>query len=175
MKKLLSASIALAFIAAMPVAVPAQTSSSPAKSERATKSERAAKPDRTTWSNTEGLHESNDIVGTRVDDTSGKNVGKIDALLIDPKDGKVSHAVVGLGGVLGVGKEKVVVKWSDLKMGSHDKDGRKMAVAVDRAILDQAPEYSKRHDRGSASPATTRPSDTKARDEKPATTGTEKK
>ena len=41
----------------------------------------------------------------------GKNIGKIDALLIDPKEGKVSHAVVGMGGMLGVGDEKVVVPY----------------------------------------------------------------
>src|SRR5918994_978065 len=58
--------------------------------------------------------ETKDIIGTRIKSTDGKDLGEVDQLLID-RNGKVSHVVIGFGGVAGVGEKKVVVPWSDLK------------------------------------------------------------
>ena len=154
MKRLMSAALAFAFVAALPLGGYAQTSSS----DRTT-TDRGAKPakvERTAWTNTEGLHDTKDLIGTRIKNAEGKDIGEIDALLIDPKEGKVSHAVVGLGGMLGVGEEQVVVKWSDLKMGAH-QDGKKPTVTMDKSVLDQAPKYAKRSDRSPAASPTTTP------------------
>jgi sporulation protein YlmC with PRC-barrel domain len=168
MKRLASGLIAFAFVAALPGAGLAQsTSTERGATERAGTERRAddrakdrAKKDRAEWSNTQGLHETGDIIGTSVDGPDGKSLGKVDALLIDPKDGKISHAVVSLGGVLGVGAEKVVVPFSALKMTGHE-NGRKGRIAIDQSALDQAPKYVKATDRQpSASPATDRRSGT---------------
>ena len=140
MKRLTSGLIALALVASLPVSGLAQTS--------------AAKKDRPAWSNTQGLHETGDIIGTTIEGPDGKNLGKVDALLLDPKDGKVTHAIVSLGGMLGIGDEKVVVPYSALKMTGHDS-GRKSRVTIDQSALDQAPKYVKARDRSpAASPAT---------------------
>ena len=158
--KTLKSLFALTLVGVLPVVAVAQTSA-PSGTDRSPSrsTERASKPERQAWSNTQGLHETGDIIGTAVQDSSGKNIGKVDALLIDPKDGKVSHAVVGLGGVLGGGKEKVVVPWSDLKMSGH-QDGKKAVISIDQSTLDRAPKYVKTQDRQpSASPATSRTSD----------------
>jgi hypothetical protein len=66
------------------------------------------------WKNETGLHETKDIIGTRIKNTAGKDLDEIDQLLID-RNGKISHVVIGLGGIAGVGEKKVVVPWSDLK------------------------------------------------------------
>ncbi len=86
----------------------------------------------------------------------GKSLGKVEALLIEPRDGKVTHAVIGMGGVLGLGEEKVDVPYSALQMSGHD-NGRKATIRIDQAELDRAPKYVKAsdRDRGAASPATT--------------------
>jgi sporulation protein YlmC with PRC-barrel domain len=184
--KTLKSLLALSLVALLPTAALAQTSA-PTGTDRTTGSagdrgtmgrataDRQPKPERQAWSNTQGLHETGDIIGTSVQDSQGKSVGKIDALLIDPKDGKVSHAVIGLGGLLGVGKERVVVSWSDLRMSGH-QEGRKAAITLDQSTLDRAPKYVKTQDRQpSASPAmgrsdsTTRPgSDIKRDADRPA-------
>jgi sporulation protein YlmC with PRC-barrel domain len=98
---------------------------------------------RETFKNTQGLHESGDLVGTRVKNAEGKDVGEIDQLLINPKDGKVSHVVVGVGGLAGVGERKVVVPWSDVKIAA-DQRGGKAVVTMDQAKLEKAPSYEKR-------------------------------
>ena len=104
-------------------------------------------------------YESDRIIGTKVKDAQGKDIGEIDALIIDSQDGKVSHAVIGKGGLLGVGEQKVVVPWSEVKM-TRDKDGDRVAVTMDQSKLDSAPRYERRaatRDRApAASPGTTR-------------------
>ena len=163
MKRLTSGLIALAFAASIPAVGFAQTSTTgsdrPTTERRA--SDRATKKDRPAWSNTQGLHETGDIIGTKVQNAEGKDIGKIDALLIDPKDGKITHAVVGLGGMLGLGKDKVVVDYSALKMTAHE-GGRKAKVVLDQAALESAPKYVKTTDRTpAASPRTDTKSDKK--------------
>ena len=143
MERLISAVIALSFVAIIPSAALAQAPTKPSS-----KAERAA------WANKEGLHDTKDIIGTRIKNAENKDIGEIDALLVDPKSGKVTHAVVGLGGLLGVGEEKVVVPWTDIKVAAH-RDGKKAVITMDQGILERAPKYVKATDRSpAASPAT---------------------
>lgn len=99
-----------------------------------------------------GTWTSDKIVGTKVKDAQGKDIGEIDALLIE-KDGKVSHVVIGKGGVLGIGEEKVVVPWSDVTM-TADRDGDRVAVTMDQSKLQNAPRYRERERAPAASPGT---------------------
>jgi hypothetical protein len=163
MKRLTSMLTALSLVALIAGVAIAQTGTTNAPTKPATKAERAA------WANSQGLHDTRDIIGTRIKSTDGKDkdLGEIDALLVDPKDGKVTHAVIGLGGLFGIGEEKVVVKWSDIKMGAY-QEGKKAEVAMDRAALESAPRYVKAKDKSApaASPATSPRSDSRPVDKK---------
>ena len=160
MKRLTSGLIALAFVTTIPAAAFAQTSTGTDRSRTDRTTTERSKKERPAFTNTQALHETGDIIGTRVQDAAGKDIGKVEALLIDPTEGKVSHAVVGVGGLLGVGEEKVVVPYSALKMTGHE-GGRKAKIALDQSTLDSAPKYVKATDRApSASPATSPRSDT---------------
>ena len=97
-----------------------------------------------------GVHETKDIIGTRIKNTAGKDLGEVDPLLID-RNGKVSHVVIGLGGLAGVGEKKVVVPWSDLKFAPVAA-GKKNAIMMDEARLENAPRYDR--DAPAASPRT---------------------
>jgi hypothetical protein len=157
MKKVLGGIAAL--IVAFPLMADAQTTrpaDRPA-SDREISKQRDARDTKPAWKNEAGLHDSGDIIGTRIKNAEGKDIGEIDRLMIDPSSGKISHVVVGLGGFLGVGEKKVVVPWSDLKMGAAH-DGKKALITMDQAKLESAPRYERtaRADRSpSASPATT--------------------
>jgi sporulation protein YlmC with PRC-barrel domain len=50
-----------------------------------------------------------DIRHRKVVDASGKDIGEVDALLIDEKEEKVRFMRVASGGFLGMGKEKVLI------------------------------------------------------------------
>jgi sporulation protein YlmC with PRC-barrel domain len=105
-----------------------------------------------------GAYESDRIVGTKVKDAQGKDIGEIDALIIDSQEGKVTHAVIGKGGVLGIGASKVVVPWSEVQM-TTDRDGDRVAITMEESKLENAPRYERRQaarDRApAASPGTT--------------------
>ena len=160
MKKVLVGIAAL--IVATPLMANAQTSPPPARPADRPASDiskqRDAAPDtRPAWKNSAGLHDSGDIIGTRIKNAEGKDIGEIDRLMIDPQSGKISHVVVGLGGFLGVGERKVVVPWSDLRMAAA-ADGRKAVITMDQAKLESAPRYERAASAErspSASPTTT--------------------
>jgi sporulation protein YlmC with PRC-barrel domain len=153
MKKLLVGIAAL--VVATPLVAAAQTprpSDRPAGRDTTTTKQSDARP---VWKAEGAVIDSSDIVGTKVRDTQGKDIGEIDRLIIDPQSGRISHVVVGLGGMLGVGERKVVVPWSEVKMTSQE--GRKAGVVMDRARLESAPRWERTAgtDRApAASPAT---------------------
>jgi sporulation protein YlmC with PRC-barrel domain len=156
MKKLASSAIALAFV------LLAAGNSFAADSDRARDNKDRDK-NRATWKMNEQTVDSTRLVGMRVQTPDGKDAGEIDRFMVNTKDGRVSHAVIGVGGLAGVGERKVVVPWSQLKMARDAKDRDKMVVTIDRAALDRAPRYDAIRDRddnrGAASPATDRDRD----------------
>ena len=88
-----------------------------------------------------GHVDSRNLIGMRVNTPDGKHVGEIDQLLVNLKDGKVSHVIVGFGGLAGIGERHVVVPWTQVKIQA---DARKDRVAtIDPAILDSAPRYAR--------------------------------
>jgi sporulation protein YlmC with PRC-barrel domain len=95
---------------------------------------------RQAWQAPEGVFEANKIVGTRVRTSDGRDLGEIDQLLVNASDGKVSHVVIGRGGVAGIGETKVVVPWSQVTI-SRDRDGDRLVAMVDQSALAQAPRY----------------------------------
>jgi sporulation protein YlmC with PRC-barrel domain len=153
-----------AFLVATPLVAGAQAtrqSDRPASDRDATMKRDTARDTRPSFRPEGNVVESKDIIGARIKNAEGKDVGEIDNVLIDPQSGRISHVVVGLGGLMGVGEKKVVVPWSDVKMAST-KNGRKAAFTMDQAKLESAPRYerSARADHSpSASPATTRDTD----------------
>jgi sporulation protein YlmC with PRC-barrel domain len=111
--------------------------------------------DRPAFTLDSGHLDSKSLVGMRVNTPDGKNVGEIDRLIVNPKDGKVTHAVVGLGGIAGVGEKHIAVPWSQVKITGDTSSRKNMAAVVERADLESARRYAGERDRApSASPST---------------------
>jgi sporulation protein YlmC with PRC-barrel domain len=119
--------------------------------------------DRAAFTLATGQVDSKHLIGMKVNTPDGKHVGEIDQLIFNVKDGKVSHAVVGLGGVAGVGEQQVVVPWSQVKIQTN-RDRKDMAATIDRTVLDSARRYSR--DARDVAPAAS-PSTDKDRDGAP--------
>jgi sporulation protein YlmC with PRC-barrel domain len=115
---------------------------------------------RQAWSPDANAIETSKLVGTQVKTVDGKSIGAIDQLIVNHADGKITHAIIGKGGVLGMGETKLVLAWSDVKLQRDpDRTDRWVAV-VDQAKLDAAPRYEARRDRDTppaASPGSTPP------------------
>jgi sporulation protein YlmC with PRC-barrel domain len=146
----------VAILVAMPLIASAQTT------RPADRPARDTNVDRPAWKHAAGVYEANDIIGTGIKNAEGKDIGEIDQLLVDSKTGKVSHVVIGVGGVAGVAEKKVVVPWSDLKFAAGA--GKRNAITMDPVKLERAPRYE-RSTRSDAPPAASpRTSDPSGRD-----------
>lgn len=62
---------------------------------------------------------ASDIMDENVYDMGQNKIGEVEDLIIDP-DGKVSSALVGVGGFLGMGEKQVQVPYADIKRISRD-------------------------------------------------------
>ena len=87
-----------------------------------------------------GLSEARNVLGMRVRNEQGRDVGEIDNLLIDTQTGRISHVVVAVGGFMGVGEKKVVVPWSDLTIAS---DGKRSIATLSQGKLETAPRWDR--------------------------------
>ena len=154
-----TASVVTATLVALAVVSAASAQTRPATDPASQRTE-AQRP---TWAPEAGAIESSKLIGMSVRTSQNKDAGDISQLVID-QSGKITHVIIGKGGVLGVGEQRVVVPWSEVKI-SPDPDNRNRWVAmVDQAKLDSAPRYEARRDTApAASPSTTSPSSTTPR------------
>ena len=108
------------------------------------------------------------LIGMKVNTPDDKRVGEIDHLIVNTKDGKVSHVIVGLGGLAGVGEKHVVVPWSQVKIRHEGRDRKDAVAVIDRATLDSARRYTRvDRDRAPAASPATAPSADRDRDGTP--------
>jgi sporulation protein YlmC with PRC-barrel domain len=85
------------------------------------------------------------LVGSQVRTSDGRELGTVDRLMMDPKQGQITTVVIKRGGTLGMGGETFAVPWSAVRVGQDD---RKLVVTVDQQLLDRAPAASPRTDEG---------------------------
>ncbi|MBY0560839.1 PRC-barrel domain-containing protein [Hyphomicrobium sp.] len=86
-----------------------------------------------------GEQSTSSLIGLRVENTAGDNLGDINYLVLD-EAGKISTAVIGVGGFLGVGEKNVGIPYNELKFS--DKDGTRVAVIeASKDNLSAAPNY----------------------------------
>ncbi len=76
------------------------------------------------------------IIGTKVKNSAGENVGSVDDLVVREKD-QVVMAVLSVGGFLGIGDRKVAVPWNELSFGTD----RTITYNVTKEQLKDQPEY----------------------------------
>ncbi|MCW0234725.1 MAG: PRC-barrel domain-containing protein, partial [Ferrovibrio sp.] len=82
----------------------------------------------------------NRLIGADVTSATDEKLGDVAEVLVTT-DGRVSAIIVATGGVLGVGRRKVVLPWERLRFSSRGND---LVVVADasRETLRAMPEYS---------------------------------
>jgi sporulation protein YlmC with PRC-barrel domain len=60
------------------------------------------------------------IVGKKIENSQGKNLGNIEEVVIDAATGDVAYAVLAFGGFLGLGEKLFALPWSALKQSTSD-------------------------------------------------------
>lgn len=78
--------------------------------------------------------------GTRVFNAKGEVIGQVNDIVVDAS-GQARVAVIGLGGVLGLGTKLVGVPFSALKIGPVVESSRVVLLDVSKEQLEKAPAY----------------------------------
>jgi sporulation protein YlmC with PRC-barrel domain len=78
------------------------------------------------------------VRGTPVYDTDGVRIGTVEDVVLDKMTNNIMFAVLGSGGVLGMGEKFRPIPWSIL---DYDSEKGGYVVPVSRDILENAPAY----------------------------------
>lgn len=85
-------------------------------------------------------------------DTQDNKIGDVNDILFD-KDGRISTAIIGVGGFLGVGEKDVAVPFNSLKVAEKAGD-RYLVINATKEALEKAPGYVYDQGKGVWVPAT---------------------
>jgi sporulation protein YlmC with PRC-barrel domain len=83
------------------------------------------------------------LVGAKVTNANGDNIGEIHEVLLSP-EGEADALVVDVGGFLGMGEHTVTMKWTDVSIRSDDDDTLVVATDMTKEQLQTLPEYELR-------------------------------
>jgi sporulation protein YlmC with PRC-barrel domain len=82
------------------------------------------------------------LIGVNVHDGDGKVIGDVEDLVVDG-DNRIIGAIIGVGGLLGVGERKVAVSLSSLNIEATDKGIVITMPAATKDALTAAPIYKR--------------------------------
>src|SRR3982074_3678998 len=86
---------------------------------------------------------SDKVEGTAVYGADDSKIGSIERVMIDKTSSRVSYAVLGFGGILGLGNDHYPLPWQSLKYDT-DLGGYRTGVTEDQ--LRRAPKYRDAND-----------------------------
>lgn len=75
------------------------------------------------------------LVGRKVIDCSGAAIGKIIGVMAECERGNIAFAVVGFGGVGGIGERLVAIKWQNLAIAKDE-----VKTSLDKRQIDSLPD-----------------------------------
>lgn len=118
-----------------------------------------------------GEQSSAGLIGLRVENAAGDKLGDINYLVLD-STGKVTTAVVGVGGFLGIGEKNVGIPFEEIKFS--DRDGTRFAIIdANKDVLSNAPNYVWTEEDAKKQSGLTDSHEKQAADTPPATTSTQ--
>jgi sporulation protein YlmC with PRC-barrel domain len=80
------------------------------------------------------------LIGMDVENAQGQDLGEIDDLAINVKDGRIAYAALAYGGWLGLGENLAAVPWEALKLNMAE---RQFTLNLDKDKLQNAPRFAK--------------------------------
>ena len=82
------------------------------------------------------------LTGETVNSSNGDALGKIEAIMLDVRSGRIAYAVLSFGGFLGVGEKLFAIPWSALILDTH---ARSFILDISNEKLERAPGFDKDH------------------------------
>jgi len=90
------------------------------------------------------VYRSKTIVGMKVKNSLGEDVGKINELVLDAEQGTIRYAALSVGGFLGVGDKLFAVPWKSLVLNHGERDTF-FVLDVDKEKLRSAPGFDEKN------------------------------
>ena len=75
------------------------------------------------------------LVGDEVVNAQAEALGKIEAIMLDVRSGRIAYAVLSFGGFLGMGSKLFAIPWSALTLDAREK---RLVLNVSREKLERA-------------------------------------
>ena len=82
------------------------------------------------------------VIGTKILNRSGEQLGILKELVIDMEDGRIAYAVLSFGGFLGKGNKLFAIPWEAFIWKPKD---RTFILDVKKDVLKEAPGFDKAH------------------------------
>jgi sporulation protein YlmC with PRC-barrel domain len=82
------------------------------------------------------------LTGDEVINAAGDDLGKIEAIMLDVRSGRIAYAVLSFGGFLGLGSKLFAIPWPALTL---DAIQQRFVLDVSRERLESAPGFDKDH------------------------------
>lgn len=89
---------------------------------------------------TQQVISATDVTGTAVYGANKEKMGTVDTVMLGKRDGKVHHAILSIGGFLGMGDKLHSIPWSKLDYDT-DLEGYKLNVTEEQ--LKNAPSFDR--------------------------------
>ena len=80
------------------------------------------------------------ILGAKIVNAQGEDLGEIEDLVIDTRDNRVAYAIVSFGGFLGMADKHFAIPWIALSFDARDKIA---ILNIDKDRLANAPGFDK--------------------------------
>src|SRR4051794_10716940 len=91
-----------------------------------------------------GIWDSAKLIGCKVENSKGENLGKIESLMLDLGEGRILYAVLSFGGFLGMGDKLFPIPTEALSFHGDQKGNlERCIVDIDKETLKNAPGYEK--------------------------------
>jgi sporulation protein YlmC with PRC-barrel domain len=80
------------------------------------------------------------LIGDKVVNTLGEDLGKLEEIMIDMDSGHVNYAVLSFGGLFGIGDKLFAIPWKLLRL---DPDNKQFICDIPKDKLERAPGFDK--------------------------------
>lgn len=80
------------------------------------------------------------LKGDSVKNIEGKDIGKVEEIMIELDTGRVAYVVLSTGGLLGLGDKFFALPWS---MIAVDLENQEVVADIDKETIDNAPGFDK--------------------------------
>ena len=80
------------------------------------------------------------LTGDRVRNPEGEDLGKIEEIMLDYKNGSIAYGVLSFGGFMGLGNKLFAIPWDAFELSTEE---HKFILNVDKEKLENAPGFDK--------------------------------